>query len=122
MSGTLRTSNSTTKEAFNWCISRNGLFHNNEDEFHDFILNNKGLNEDTKEMIIAQNKLLNIRIQNIQFKTFYSLFVKDNYLYTIVNNEALTVPLMGSKDYEEKMNIWRKISLLLFQIQFNTIA
>ncbi|MDD2640107.1 MAG: helicase C-terminal domain-containing protein [Arcobacteraceae bacterium] len=124
LSGTLRTSNSTTKDAFNWCISRNGLFHNNEDEFHDFILNNKGLNEDTKEMIIAQNKLLNIRIQNIQFKTFYSLFVKDNYLYTIVNNEALTVPLMGSKDYEEKMNIWRKniATFISNTIQYNSLV
>ena len=124
LSGTLRTLDSTTKDAFNWCISRNGLFGSDENEFYNFILNNNEIDEDTKEIIIVKDKLLNERIKNIQYKTYSSLFEKHNFLYTIVNNEKLTTPFSSDNNYLEKINEWRKnIAIFISNtIQYNSLV
>lgn len=114
---------STTKDAFNWCISRNGLFSSDEKEFYNYILNNNEIDEDTKEIIIAKDKLLNERIKNIYYKIYTSLFEKDRFLYTIINNENLTVPY-SSSNYLDEIIVWRKnIAIFISNtIQFNSLV
>lgn len=123
LSGTLRTKDSTTKDAFNWCMARNGLFAANQNQFYDYILNSKEINEDIKETIIAKDKLLNLRIENIYYKTYASLFEKNRFLYTIVNNEDLTVPY-SSSSYLEEIRTWRRnIAISISNtIQFNSLV
>lgn len=108
LSGTLKTNETSEKEAFKWCMDRNGLFLSDEEDYKNYILSNKEIDDDTKEILLAKNKLLNQRIEDISYKAYKSLFDKSNFLYTIVNNPVLTVPLSGSKDYTELINIWRK--------------
>ena len=124
LSGTLRTKETTDNESFRWCINRNGLFASDEVDFKEFILNNKEMDEDTKELILTKDTLLNQRIDKVQYITYKSLFEKSNFLYTIIDNDKLTVPLAGSKDYLNLMEIWRKnIGIFISNtIQFNSLV
>lgn len=123
LSGTLRTKDSTTKDAFHWCMARNGLFVSDMNAFNEYIINNNEIDDDTKEIIIAKNKLLDLRIDNIYYKTYTSLFEQNKFLYTIVNNESLTVPY-SSSNYLEEINEWRKNTAISISntIQFNSLV
>lgn len=107
LSGTLRVKATSDKDSFQWCMSRNGLFTSEEKDFKDFIINNKEMGDDVKELILTKDALLNQRIDNIQYKAYKSLFEKSNFLYTIIDNEKLTVPLSSSKDYTKLIEEWR---------------
>lgn len=124
LSGTLRTLSNSEKESFSWCLSRNGLFQSDKKEFEEFIINNKELDEETKEIILSKNILLNQRINTINYKVYKSLFEKDHFLYTIVNHESLTVPLPSSEKYIEEIDLWRKnIGIFISNtIQFNSLV
>lgn len=124
LSGTLRTKETTDNDSFKWCINRNGLFVSDEVDFKEFILNNKEMDEDTKELILTKDTLLNQRIDKIQYIAYKSLFEKSNFLYTIIDNDKLTVPLAGNKDYLNLMEIWRKnIGIFVSNtIQFNSLV
>ena len=82
------------------------------------------MDEDTKELILTKDTLLNQRIDKVQYITYKSLFEKSNFLYTIIDNDKLTVPLAGSKDYLNLMEIWRKnIGIFISNtIQFNSLV
>lgn len=124
LSGTLRTSESIDKNSFKWCMNRNGLFTSNENDFKDYILNNKEIEEDLKELLLTKDTLLNQRIDNIQYKSYKSLFEKSNFLYTIIDNDKLTVPIPSSRNYKDLMVIWRtNIGIFISNtIQYNSLV
>jgi Rad3-related DNA helicase len=110
LSGTLRTVTGDDREAYRWIIERLGLFLVDEDEIISSLSSVKDMGDEVKTFILQQNRILNAKIENIKTKKHVSLFNKSNYLFTVVKDASLKIPLGTKKQrdsYEREKLRWR---------------
>lgn len=108
LSGTLRSTLSTKDESYSWVIKRNGLFKKDMQIYKDYLLNT-GYEKDDIIDLLANNYILNKKIDNIQYKSYASLFKKNRFIFSIINNKGFEIPY-GSLERslrDEKITIWR---------------
>jgi Rad3-related DNA helicase len=125
LSGTLRTGESTLSESYSWVIKRNGLMKTNEDELLTYFEKRKDIDEDDIRLILNNYNRFNELIDNITYKTYNSLFPKEHFLYTIVDNKNLRVPIYRkNEEYNENISKWRKNigTFIANNVQFNTLV
>lgn len=127
LSGTLRTKTGDDMVAYHWILERLGLFLVNQDDVASSLLEVKEMDGETKSFILHQNQILNAKIENIKTQKHSSLFDKSNYLYTVVKDDSLKIPVGSKKqreDYESKKVKWREntATFIANNLRYNSLV
>jgi len=110
LSGTLRTQSGDGLDSYRWILERLGFFLVNENDTVDILNDAKNIDDEVKDFILEQNRLLNKKIENIQIETHTSLFERSKYIYTVVEDPSLKIPVKASAKgeiYEKDKMEWR---------------
>ena len=111
MSGTLRNKNGDSFESFQWVIERSGLYSVDKSEYETQV-KTTDLDDEVKDALLLQENILTEKIKKIHCRKYASLFSKSNYIYTVVQDEALKIPdsstIHNVELHKQRKEKWQK--------------